>query len=130
VNFGDEVMKNVMQRRSRSISRADVAVVLQHQHARFLAPLGMTLLRHHHLPHHPITSSPKITQNHMNPTYGVPALLSFFIPGLGQLIKGQILKAFLIWAVGGALSFFLVWTIVVPFVIWAWNVYDAYNDPA
>lgn len=66
----------------------------------------------------------------MKPTYGVPALLSFFIPGLGQLIKGQILKAFLIWAVGGALSFFLVWTIVVPFVIWAWNVYDAYNDPA
>jgi hypothetical protein len=66
----------------------------------------------------------------MKPTYGLPALLSFFIPGLGQLIKGQILKAFLIWAVGGALSFFLVWTIVVPFVIWAWNVYDAYNDPA
>lgn len=66
----------------------------------------------------------------MKATYGVPALLSFFIPGLGQLIKGQILKAFLIWAVGGVVGFLLAWTFVVPFVIWAWNVYDAYNDPA
>jgi TM2 domain-containing membrane protein YozV len=66
----------------------------------------------------------------MKATYGVPALLSFFIPGLGQLIKGQILKAFLIWAVGGVVGFLLAWTLIVPFVIWAWNVYDAYNDPA
>jgi len=66
----------------------------------------------------------------MKQTYGVPALLSFFIPGLGQLIKGQILKAFLIWAVGGVVGFLLAWTLIVPFIIWAWNVYDAYNDPA
>ncbi|RSK48507.1 hypothetical protein [Hymenobacter rigui] len=66
----------------------------------------------------------------MKPTYGLPALLSIFVPGLGQLIKGQILKAFLIWAVGGVIGFLLAWTIVVPFVIWAWNVYDAYNAPA
>ena len=66
----------------------------------------------------------------MKQTYGLPALLSIFVPGLGQLIKGQILKAFLIWAVGGVISFLLVWTIVVPFLIWAWNVYDAYNAPA
>ncbi|MFD2787063.1 hypothetical protein [Hymenobacter rubripertinctus] len=66
----------------------------------------------------------------MEQTYGLPALLSIFFPGLGQLIKGQIMKAFLIWAVGGVISFLLIWTIVVPFVIWAWNVYDAYNAPA
>ena len=66
----------------------------------------------------------------MKTTYGIPALISFFIPGLGQLIKGQFLKAFIIWAVGGSLSFLLAWTFVVPFVIWAWNVYDAYNSPA
>ncbi len=66
----------------------------------------------------------------MKQTYGLPALLSIFVPGLGQLIKGQILKAFLIWAVGGVISFLLVWTMVVPFLIWAWNVYDAYNSPA
>ncbi len=66
----------------------------------------------------------------MKQTYGLPALLSIFVPGLGQLIKGHILKAFLIWAVGGVISFLLVWTMVVPFLIWAWNVYDAYNSPA
>ncbi|ALD22742.1 hypothetical protein [Hymenobacter sp. DG25A] len=66
----------------------------------------------------------------MKKTYGLPALLSLFVPGLGQLIKGQFLKAFLIWAVGGTISFLLYWTLIVPFVIWAWNVYDAYNDPA
>jgi TM2 domain-containing membrane protein YozV len=64
------------------------------------------------------------------PTYGVPALLSFFIPGLGQLVKGQIGKAILIWIVGGILTFFLVWTVIVPLAIWIWNVYDAYNSPA
>ena len=66
----------------------------------------------------------------MKQTYGLPALLSIFFPGLGQLVKGQFIKAFLIWAVGGVLSFLLIWTVVVPFVIWAWNVYDAYNSPA
>jgi TM2 domain-containing membrane protein YozV len=68
--------------------------------------------------------------NTIKTTHGVPALISFFIPGLGQLIKGQFLKAFIIWAIGGTLSFLLGWTIVVPFLIWAWNVYDAYNSPA
>jgi TM2 domain-containing membrane protein YozV len=60
--------------------------------------------------------------------HGIPALISFFIPGLGQLIKGQIMKALLIWIIGGLISFFLFWTIIVPFLIWAWNVYDAYNS--
>jgi len=65
----------------------------------------------------------------MKQTYGVPALISFFIPGLGQLVKGQILKALFIWAVSALVGFLLWWTIVVPFVVWAWNVYDAYNSP-
>ena len=60
--------------------------------------------------------------------HGVPALVSFFIPGLGQLIKGHILKGILIWIIGGILTFFLWWTIIVPFGIWAWNIYDAYNS--
>ena len=63
------------------------------------------------------------------PTYGVPALVSFFLPGLGQLIKGQILKALFIWAASGLVGFLLWWTIIIPFVLWAWNVYDAYNSP-
>lgn len=63
-----------------------------------------------------------------NQKHGIPALLSFFIPGLGQLIKGHVLKGILIWIIGGILCFFLWWTIIVPFVIWAWNIYDAYNS--
>jgi TM2 domain-containing membrane protein YozV len=66
----------------------------------------------------------------MKPTYGVPALLSAFLPGLGQLIKGQILKALFIWIASGVVGFLLWWTIVVPLALWAWNVYDAYNAPA
>ena len=59
--------------------------------------------------------------------HGIPALISFFIPGLGQIIKGDILKGILIWVLGGVITFFLWWTFIVPFIIWAWNVYDAYN---
>ena len=60
--------------------------------------------------------------------HGIPALISFFIPGLGQIIKGQILKGILIWVIGGILTVFLFWTIIVPVAIWLWNVYDAYNS--
>ncbi|OON67415.1 hypothetical protein [Hymenobacter sp. CRA2] len=66
----------------------------------------------------------------MKTTHGVPALLSAFIPGLGQLIKGQILKAVFIWVMSGIVGFLLWWTVVVPLALWAWNVYDAYNSPA
>ena len=63
-----------------------------------------------------------------NQTHNFPALVSFFIPGLGQLIKGQIFKALFIWIVGGIVSFIFWWTIIVPFLFWAWNVYDAYTS--
>lgn len=62
--------------------------------------------------------------------YGVPALISFFIPGLGQVIKGHVIKGILIWLIGGLVGFLLFWTVIIPFVIWVWNVYDAYNSPA
>lgn len=63
--------------------------------------------------------------------HGVPALLSFFIPGLGQLVKGDVLTAVLVFAGGvfGALlcvagaGFF-----VLP-IVWIWNIYDAYVAP-
>jgi len=63
-----------------------------------------------------------------NTKHGVPALFSFFIPGLGQLIKGHFSKAIVIWVVGGIVGFFLWWTYVIPFIVWVWNVYDAYNS--
>ncbi|WP_026968214.1 hypothetical protein [Algoriphagus terrigena] len=60
--------------------------------------------------------------------HGIPALVSLFIPGLGQLIKGDILKGILIWLIGGVLTFFFWWTVIVPAIIYIWNVYDAYNS--
>jgi len=60
--------------------------------------------------------------------HGIPALISLVFPGLGQIIKGEILKGIIIWVVLGGLSFFFGWTVVIPALFWVWNVYDAYNS--
>lgn len=60
--------------------------------------------------------------------YLVPAILSALIPGLGQIVKGQIVKGLLIIIVGVTVAFTLVWTFIVPILIWAWNVWDAYTS--
>ncbi len=63
-------------------------------------------------------------------THGVPALLSFFVPGLGQIVKGQVLKAIIIWLALGIswlLQFVLIGFILLP-LIWLWQIYDAYNN--
>jgi len=63
--------------------------------------------------------------------YGIAALLSFFLPGLGQVVKGHIGKALLIWL--GLVAFFLLSFIVIGIplliVLWFWQIYDAYNAP-
>lgn len=64
--------------------------------------------------------------------YGVPALLSFLVPGLGQLIKGDVGLGLIIFF-GYIFSLILIITIIgaiVPLIIWVWNIYDAYNRPA
>jgi len=61
--------------------------------------------------------------------HGVPALLSFLIPGLGQLIKGEVFKALgiiLAIIISGALAFVLIGLITGP-IIYLWQIYDAYN---
>lgn len=60
--------------------------------------------------------------------HDMPALVSFFLPGVGQLIKGHILKGILIWVIGGLVGFFLWWTWIAPVAVWVWNIYDAYNS--
>jgi TM2 domain-containing membrane protein YozV len=63
-------------------------------------------------------------------THGVPALLSFFVPALGQVVKGEIFKAIGIWIgliIGGLLTLVLIGFILVP-IIWLWQIYDAYNN--
>ena len=58
-----------------------------------------------------------ITKN-QNGTYPIPAVASFFIPGLGQLIKGHSTKAvmfFAIWVLWFIVSFFISW---IPLIGW------------
>ncbi len=59
----------------------------------------------------------------------VPALLSFFVPGLGQLAKGQVSKVFRIWAALLISAFMSVIGIgiLIGMVIWVAQIYDAYN---
>jgi TM2 domain-containing membrane protein YozV len=56
-------------------------------------------------------------------------ILSFFIPGLGQLYTGQFLKAILVWIVAGILAFFWFTIIAIPFliIVWLYSMYDAYT---
>ncbi|WP_256011370.1 hypothetical protein [Desertivirga xinjiangensis] len=63
-----------------------------------------------------------------NQKYIIPGIASAIIPGLGQIIKGQIIKGLLIIIVGGTVGFLLAWTAIVPILIWAWNVYDAFTS--
>ncbi|AYK16081.1 MAG: hypothetical protein ACOX7X_08905 [Methanosarcina flavescens] len=67
--------------------------------------------------------------NHCKQKHGVPALFSFFVPGLGQLVKGDVAKAVGIW---GALIVCAFMSIVgigllMGLVVWIAQVYDAYN---
>ncbi len=58
----------------------------------------------------------------------VAVILSFFIPGLGQLYTGQLMKAivlFVLAVIFGALS--IIWIgIPLYLVVWIYSMYDAY----
>ncbi len=60
---------------------------------------------------------------------GISAILSFFIPGLGQIYNGQIGKGIVMIIVGVILAFTMV--ILIGFILypifWIWNIYDAYS---
>ena len=90
-------------------------------------------------------------------THGFPAFLSALLPGFGQLIKGQIGKAFLVW--GGYIGIWLVngcfasfamkgddhnpdtfsffeiaamlsflLALLATFILWIWQIRDAYGE--
>ena len=62
--------------------------------------------------------------------HDIPSLLSFFIPGIGQMLKGEVGKGISIF-IGWLLSFSLIFTIIgiaVPVIIWVWQIIDAYNN--
>lgn len=50
----------------------------------------------------------------------IAALASFFIPGLGQLLQGRLLKAGIQFVLAGAL-----WIIWMGWIIHLWSIYDA-----
>ena len=60
---------------------------------------------------------------------GIAAILSFFIPGLGQIYCGAILRGIviLIGAVIAACLIILVIGIILYPILWVWNIYDAYT---
>jgi TM2 domain-containing membrane protein YozV len=57
--------------------------------------------------------------------HGIPALLSLFVPGLGQIVKGQVGKGILTFI---AVPLGLLFLVVPGIIIWIWNVSDAYNN--
>ena len=66
----------------------------------------------------------------MSETHGIPAILSLIIPGLGQLVKGQIFKAIGIWValtISSIMAYILLGLITTP-IIYLWQIYDAYNN--
>jgi TM2 domain-containing membrane protein YozV len=48
------------------------------------------------------------------------AICSFFIPGLGQLVQGQVLKAFIMFILAGVL-----WIFWMGWIIHLWSIIDA-----
>jgi TM2 domain-containing membrane protein YozV len=50
----------------------------------------------------------------------IAALASFFIPGLGQLIQGRLLKAIIMFVLAGVL-----WWFLLGWIIHLWSILDA-----
>ena len=60
---------------------------------------------------------------------GVSAVLSFFIPGLGQIYNGQFGKGFMtimFLIISWALVFCHIGIVLVA-IIWVWSILDAYK---
>ena len=58
------------------------------------------------------------------------AILSFFIPGLGQMYAGRLIRGIIVLVI--TLVFFgVAWRVslfvgIIPFIFWVWNIVDAY----
>ena len=65
-----------------------------------------------------------------NQKHGLPTIVSFIFPGLGQMIKGQIGKGIMI-IIGMVISVLLIGIgigLITTPLLWLWNVIDAYNS--
>lgn len=50
----------------------------------------------------------------------IAALASFFVPGLGQLLQGRLIKAAVMFVLAGVL-----WVILLGWIIHLWSILDA-----
>jgi TM2 domain-containing membrane protein YozV len=50
----------------------------------------------------------------------IAAVCSFFIPGLGQLVQGRLLKAIVMFVLAGAL-----WIFWLGWIVHLWSILDA-----
>jgi len=60
---------------------------------------------------------------------GLAAVLSFFVPGLGQIYNGQIGKGIVMIVLGIVIAFsiiLLIGFILYP-IFWLWGIYDAFS---
>ena len=48
------------------------------------------------------------------------AICSFFIPGLGQLVQGRLLKAAIMFVAAGVL-----WIFMLGWIVHIWSIFDA-----
>lgn len=48
------------------------------------------------------------------------AICSFFIPGLGQLVQGRLMKAIIMFVLAG-----LLWIVLLGWLIHLWSILDA-----
>jgi len=65
------------------------------------------------------------------PHHGVPAMMSFFLPGLGQLVKGHVAKGLGTWGAlfaASAAGFVVGYTFLAVPALWIWSIYDAYKS--
>ncbi len=79
-----------------------------------------------------IIPTSRVTVGTKNP--GVAAILSLFIPGLGQIYAGRIgrglLMLFIVIPLSVLLALFFFWLLLpllLPLAVWIWNIFDASN---
>ncbi|CAJ37858.1 conserved hypothetical protein [Methanocella arvoryzae MRE50] len=53
-------------------------------------------------------------------------ILSFLVPGLGQIYNGQVKKGLVLLVA----YFLLCWTCIAPLIIWIYGLYDGYTVAA
>lgn len=71
---------------------------------------------------------PHASYRQENRSPGIAAVMSFVIPGAGQIFNGQIGKGIMMCCLFAVGIFFSLFFIGIPILVgvWAWAIYDAY----